>query len=184
MGISTLIKTLTADNDSSLAFVDGTASVVLDGTYDEYMFVCTDIDTADDSIHPEFQGSIDSGSNYNIAMTTTYFIAGFYESGSSTIFGYNTGLDQAQGTADQQFSYNQGSGADESGSGIIHLFNPASTTYVKHFYSRFISNGADEIARDNYVAGYFNTTSAIDAIRFKIDSGNITAGTFQLYGIS
>ena len=44
MGIPTLIKTLTADNDTSLAFVDGTASVVLDGTYDEYIFVCTDID--------------------------------------------------------------------------------------------------------------------------------------------
>ena len=179
MGIPTLISTATADNDSELDITSG-----IDSTYDEYMFVFTDIDSVDDSIHFKFQCSIDSGSNYNVAMTTTLFLARHDEGDSDVDLGYYASLDQAQGTDYQQIYYNQGSGADESSSGILHLFSPASTTYIKHFYSRMVSNSADEYERDTFSAGYFNTTSAIDAISFKMHSGNLTAGTIQMYGIA
>ena len=40
-----------------------------------------------------------------------------------------------------------------------------------------------EYSQDEFIAGYFNTTSAIDEIQFKMSSGNIDAGDICLYGI-
>ena len=68
MGILTLIKTLTADDDSSLSFVDGTSDVTLDSTYDEYMFVYTDIGPATDDVHFSFQMNVAGGSGYNLSL--------------------------------------------------------------------------------------------------------------------
>ena len=67
-------------------------------------------------------------------------------------------------------------------SGELWLFNPSSTTFVKHF---IITNNqtAGERSRNFYIAGYGNTTSAVDAVQFKMTSGNIDAGTIKLYGI-
>ena len=75
-----------------------------------------------------------------------------------------------------------GSGADESCAGELHLFNPASTTYVKHFWVRSMENRSDDYAWEMFVGGYINTTSAIDEISFKMDSGNFD-GVIQMYGI-
>ena len=183
MGIPTLIKTLTASGDSSLSFVDGTSDVTLDSTYDEYMFVMTNIGPATDTTEFTFQCSTDSGSNYNVTVTTTAFNAYHQEDDGETSLGYKTGWDQAQGTAYQQIMQDMGNGSDESGNGILHLFSPASTTYVKHFYSRASHYDKDNAAVDDFFAGYFNTTSAIDAISFKMASGNFD-GVIQMYGIS
>ena len=183
MGIPTLIKTLTASDSASLAFVDGAASVVLDGTYDEYMFVFTDINAATDTANLTFQCSIDSGSNYNVAMTTTRFRAYLAEDNSSNDFSYSTGGDQAQGTAYQRLIYYMGNGSDESGAGTLNLFSPSNTTYVKHFYSTTVENQSGGNSVNAYTAGYFNTTSAIDAISFKMSSGNFD-GVIQMYGIA
>ena len=75
---------------------------------------------------------------------------------------------------------------DSSGSGYLHLFNPSSTTFVKHYISHYVhhyTNAAPgEI--DNFMAGYCNTTTAIDGVQFKFDSGNIDAGDICLYGIA
>ena len=182
MGIPTLIKELTATNDASLSFVDGAADVTLDSTYDEYMFVFTDIGPATDNVYFTFQGSIDAGSNYNVTMTTTMFRSGHSEA-DEVDFGYDTGGDTAQGTGFQRLSVDSANDADGSGAGILHLFSPSNTTYVKHFYSRYHHMTGTPAATINFVAGYFNDTNDIDAVQFKMSSGNFD-GVIQLYGIA
>ena len=178
MGIPTLISTSTASNAASVAITSG-----IDSTYDEYMFVCTDMGPATDGTDPRFQCSIDSGSNYNVAMTTTSFRAYHNESDAEATLAYQASADQTQGTAYQQLLYYVGSEADESWVGILHLFSPSNTTYVKNFYATIQGLRGDSSGANNFVAGYFNTTSAIDAISFKMSSGNLDGG-IQMYGIA
>ena len=191
MGIPTLIKTLTASGSASLDFVDGTSDVVLDSTYDEYMFVFTDINPATDATDFSFQvnATDDAGGGYDTSLiTSTYFRAYHEEDDDPAAMGYADNSDQAQSSAYQQLMYYMGNGSDESGAGILHLFNPSSTTYVKHFYSRCqvtLSGGVSSATRsdDDFIAGYINDTTAIDEISFKMSSGNFD-GVIQLYGIA
>jgi hypothetical protein len=184
MGIPTLIKTLTTAEATTLSFVHGASDVVFDSTYDEYMFVCTDINPDTDSTAFAVNFSIDAGSNYNVAKTTTNFRAEHFEDDSSPSLSYKTAEDLAQGTGAQSLTGTSlGNGADECGAGILHVFSPASTTYVKHFYSRFNDLEASNVTQDVFVAGYVNTTSDVDAIQFSISSGNFS-GVIQMYGIS
>ena len=183
MGIPTLIKTLTASSDSALNFVNGSASVVLDSTYDEYMFVMTDINVSNDASSFRFNGSTDTGSNYNAIKTTSVFKAQHGEDNDVKSVAIYAGDDTAQGTAAQDLNYPMGSGSDESGAGILHLFSPGSDTYVKHFYSRFTMYGSADDAIDSFVSGYFNTTDEIDAVTFIPGAGTFD-GVIQMYGIS
>ena len=185
-GSMVFIKKLTADEDSTVDFVDGSSGVTLDSTFKEYVFTFN-------NIHPSagayfsFQGNAAGGSGFNETMTTTFFYAYHKENGSDPTLMYNAGADQAQGTG-YQYIAADGTNNDDDGalSGYLHLFNPSSTTFVKHFKSR-ISNpngsGSTTYQCDCYTAGYFNTTSAIDEISFKFNSGNIDSGDICLYGI-
>ena len=184
LGEMRFIKKLTASSSATLSFVHGSSDVVLDNTYKEYLFTFKDIHPATNSVVFSFQGSTDSGSSYGVTATTSFFNAYHDEADSTTNLGYRTGEDLAQSTNFQGFQSNYGNLADESGAGYLHLFNPSSTTFVKHFISRSSNYHAGNYAIDNYFAGYFNTTSAIDAIQFKMSSGNIDAGDICLYGIN
>ena len=186
MGIPTLIKTLTASDSASLAFVDGAASVVFDSTYDEYMFVCTDINPATDNVDFGFQvnATDDAGGGYDTSLiTSSYFDAYQFEDDSATAIGYEAAHDLAQSATFQDLSHGQGNGADESSAGILHIFNPSSTTYVKHFYARFHGHWQGNVAQDIFPAGYINDTTAIDEIQFKMSSGNMD-GVIQMYGVA
>jgi len=183
-GAWNFIKKLTASASADLSFVDGTDDVVLDSTYKEYVFTFNNIHPATDNVSFGFNGSTDSGSNYNVTKTTTVFSAYHDEADSATDLGYRSGEDLAQSTAFQNFQTNYGNGNDESGVGTLHLFNPSSTTFVKHFISVSQNYHSADYTINPYVAGYFNTTSAIDAIQFKMASDNIDAGDICLYGIS
>ena len=186
MGIPTLISTSTPSNAATTSITSGITS-----SYDEYMFVIPDIrenagagGTA--SFEFQFNGSIDSGSNYNVAKTTTFFKALHEEDDGAASLAYVAGDDLAQGTGFQNLIPDGAQDDDASHAGILHLFSPANTTYVKHFYGRFVSMGvpgSDRQVEDLFVAGYFNTTSAIDAIQFKLAANNHN-GTIQMYGIS
>ena len=180
MGIPTLISTATASSASDVEITSG-----IDNTYDEYMFVCTDIHLDTDDKDFNFNGSIDGGSNYNVAKTTAQFRAYHDEDDSATALEYNGGGDLAQATGDQRFMGGIAGGAiaDASISIIMHLFNPSNTTYVKHFYmtAQAMKDGPKSSAY--YTAGYFNTTSAIDALIFRCDSGTFD-GVIQMYGIA
>ena len=183
-GDMTLIKTLTADGSGdNLSFVDGSSDVVLDNTYPIYMFKFINIHPANDDVHLSFNASIDSGSNYNVTKTTTNFRANHDEGDSATDLSYRTGGDIAQGTGFQNIAAEVGNDNDQCAVGTLHLFDPSSTTFVKHFISRCNIYNASNYNRDDYVAGYFNTTSAVDAVQFKMSSGNIDSGTIKLYGI-
>ena len=185
LGNMVLIKKLTASSSATLSFVDGASDVVLDNTYKVYVFVFNNIHPATDSVSFQFNLSIDGGSNYNVTKTTTEFSAYHNEGDSATALGYNAVNDLAQSTNDQKLSSsNLGNGNDESFVGTLHLFNPSSTTFVKHFISKVSFYHDSDYAIDGFIAGYGNTTSAVDAVIFKMSSGNIDAGTITLYGIN
>jgi hypothetical protein len=182
-GSMTLIKTLTASSDSTLSFVDGSSDVVLDSTYPVYLFKFINIHPATDGSHFNFNMSVDSGSNYNVTKTTTLFQAFHKEDGSSTSLSYDSSRDLAQGTGFQNLNSDTGNDNDQSVSGHFYLFNPSSTTFVKHFISTSQTAHNLDFSINQYVAGYGNTTSAVDAVQFKMSSGNIDSGTIKLYGI-
>jgi hypothetical protein len=185
-GSMIFIKKLTASSSGTLSFVNGASSVVLDSTYKEYVFTFKDIHPSNDTVRFQFNMSADGGSNYNVTKTTTAFNAYHYESDSGTNLGYDDdgNTDLAQGTGFQNLTnFSSGADNDQSLGGYLHLFNPSSTTFVKHFISRINNAISDNRPGDNYVAGYGNTTSAVNAIQFKFASGNIDAGDICLYGI-
>ena len=182
-GSMTHIKTLTASSSGTLSFVHGASSVIFDGTYKEYIFKFIDIHGATDSKEITFQGSTDTGSNYGVNITSSAFVAYHNEAGNSAVLEYGSNSDLAQSTSFQMISGNAGNGNDESISGTLHLFDPSNTTFAKHFIARSNCYNANDYSQDFYTAGYFNTTSAIDAIQFKMVSGNIDAGIIKMYGV-
>ena len=177
------IKTLTASSSATLSFVDGSDGVVLDSTYPIYLFKFINIHPATNTVYFQFNMSIDSGSNYNVTKTTTFFRARHQEDDGGSALEYRTADDLAQSTSDQRLNVRLGNGNDESFSGELTLFNPSSTTFVKHFISKSNEYGDNDQSDNHFVAGYGNTTSAVDAVRFQMSSGNIDAGKIKLYGI-
>ena len=182
-GSMVLIKKLTASSSATLSFVNGSSDVVLDNTYKEYLFVFKDIHPETDAASLTFNGSSDTGSNYNVTKTTSVSRAYNQQDGGGAALGYRTSDDLAQSTNFQILNFEVDNDADSSAVGLLRLFNPSSTTFHKHFIHTGQSVNST-YTRNDLVGGYFNTTSAIDAVQFKMASGNIDAGTITLYGIS
>jgi hypothetical protein len=183
------IKTLTASSSATLSFVHGTDGVVLDSTYPIYKFEFINIHPATDQVGFQFNMSTDSGSNYNVTKTSTLFIGYQNELGTASGLIYNADNDLAQSTSFQNLIFPTLSNDNDSNtSGILTLYNPSSTSFVKHFISRLNCTieevgGTDPYSEDIFVAGYGNTTSSINAVRFQMSSGNIDSGKIKLYGI-
>ena len=177
-GSLNLISTETASSNSAVSFTSG-----IDSTYKEYIFKFINIHPASAAVFT-FNGSADSGSNYNVTKTTTHFRAYHNEGGSDTALTYDTGSDLAQSTDFQNLGHAIKTDADASGAGYLHLFEPSSTTFVKHFIAQFSVLQNSDYNMNSYIAGYFNTTSAIDAMQFKMSTGNIDAGTIAMYGVT
>ena len=183
-GAMTHIKTLTASSSSTLSFVHGSSGVVLDSTYPIYVFKFINIHPETDDKNFQFQGSTDGGSSYGVAITSTVFRAGHAEDDSTPTSGYFTADDLAQSTSYQRLDAGRtGNDSDSGLSGTLQLFSPSSTTFVKHFIHDSNTHKSNNQSMRAFVAGYFNTTSAINAINFQFASGNIDAGTVKLYGI-
>jgi len=178
MGIPTLIGSAhTASNAASIEITSG-----IDGTYDEYMFVMTDMFPHTNGENMRVTFSTDGGTGYGLTKTSAFFHAQHYESGSGGSVSYDSSYDSAQSTAAQNLTYSTGGDADQSYSGIMRLWQPSSTTFQKHFYVRGNHSMADDRSSDVTVVGYINTTTAVDAVKFLFSSGNIS-GTIQMYGI-
>ena len=169
----------TASASSSISFTSG-----IDSTYKEYVIYFNNMHPSNDLV--DFRVNFrDGGASFDATKTTTAFGALHLEDGSTANLSYSTAYDLAQSTSPQFLSPEVGNDNDQSGSGYLHIFEPSSTTYVKHFIANANSARASSVrSRNQYVSGYFNTTSAIDAIQFKMDSGNIDAGDICLYGIN
>jgi hypothetical protein len=175
-GTLILLSTQTASNSATISFTTG-----LDSTYDEYIFKFIDVHPRTDGANFTFNMSTDSGSNYNVTKTSTFFYAYQNEAGNSAALAYVTSNDLAQSTSFQILS-GQGNGADESGAGILQIFNPSSTVYVKHFLGTMQYYESTDFSINSFFAGYGNTTSAVNAIRFQMSSGNFD-GVIKLYGV-
>ena len=185
MGIPTLISTSTASNSSSIDITSG-----IDSTYDEYVFYFFDINPATDRTRLCFQvnATDDPGGGYDTSLiTSTAFCTRIYEAESfAASLDYRAADDLAQSASFQRLSGEANNDADSIMAGELHLFNPASTTYVKHFYATVNTNcdGGDDdpFFNNHYVAGYINDTTAIDDIQFKMESGNFD-GTIKMWGV-
>jgi len=177
-GSLVLISEQTASSSATIDFTSG-----IDSTYKEYIFKFINIHPQTNDKRLEFQADTGTNTNYNQTITSTVFRAFQAENDSSSGIGYRTDRDQAQGTNFQQFQNESIGNNDEAClGGYLHIFDPASTTFVKHFFARINTDNNYESV-DQYLAGYFNTTSALTRFRFRIESGNMDAGTIKLYGV-
>jgi hypothetical protein len=175
----TFISSQTASNSATVSFTTGITS-----TYKAYKFILSNIHPRTDGVAFQFNLSTDSGSNYNVTKTTTFFRSFHDEADTSTGVGYVTNSDLAQSTGFQFLNQDgdAGSDADQNLAGTLTIFNPSSTTYVKHFTATTQVVAPSDYTLNSFIAGYGNTTSAINAIQFKMSSGNFD-GTIYLYGI-
>ena len=185
------IKTITISSPTdNVQFIHGSSGVVLDSTYKQYLFYLVDMHHNSNS-EPEvtFNFSIDGGSNYNVTKTSTSFRAYHGEDGSGGALGYYTPTDAAQSTGNLPLSFNADGDNDSTMVAYLYLHNPSSTTFVKHFVGQ--ANEVHDLPRSNgnYFAGYCNTTSAINAVKFNGEygegtNGNIDSGKIYLFGIN
>jgi hypothetical protein len=172
----TLVSSQTASSSASLEFS-------IDSTYDSYVFKFYNIHPSNDQVR--FNVNFRDGSTaYDAVKTTTWFQAEHLENDSATALEYQSGNDLAQSTGVQIISGNVGNANDENISGTLHLFDPSSTTFIKHFMSRIIGQTHNEACNDVFCAGYCNTTVAIDGVQFSFASGNIDSGTIKMYGVA
>jgi len=180
LGSLTHISTATASSSASIEFTSG-----IDSTYKEYVFYFHSIHPQNDNVPFTFNGSIDGGSTYAVTKTTTLFRVYHYENDSGAGLGYRPTQDLAQSTGFQDLVDNVGNDADTSCSGCLRIFNPSSTTFVKHFLSETIVPYQDELAWHGFVGGYFNDgANDINAIKFQFTSGNIDSGEILLFGVN
>ena len=179
LGDMVFISKATASSSSTISITSG-----IDSTYKEYLFIFKDIHPGTDGSRFTFQGDTGTNTNYNQTITSLFFYAQQGES-DDTLLAYGSGQDQTQGTGFQDLSLGIDSdGNDSSLCGYLHIFNPSSSTFVKHFIglTQIVGNGYYAYA--NHSAGYFNTTTALTRFQFKMHSGNIDSGTIKMYGVS
>jgi len=177
-GSLVLLTTNTASSSASVSFTSG-----IDSTYSEYIFLFNNIHPQSDNQELFFNFSTDGGSNYNVTKTTSTFQAYHNEAGNDSSLSYHSAGDLAQSTNYQRLGFSSDNADDASLSGYLHLFEPSSDTFVKHFTATTNMCHSDTYSVNYYLAGYCNTTSAVNAINFAYGSGNIDAGTIQMFGV-
>jgi len=179
LGDMVFISSATASSSASIEFTLG--------DYKEYKFFFVNIHPQTDAVLFEFNGSTDSGSNYNVTKTTTFIDSAHREDNTDTAFGYATGRDLAQSTSFQQISgWQLGNDTDHNASGYLQLFNPSSSVFVKHFISNMNMTNYNtwSASWQSLMAGYFNTTSPITNLKFQMSSGNIDDGKILMFGLN
>ena len=180
LGSQILISEATASSSASIEFTSG-----IDSTYDIYKFEFIDMHPSATNPLPQFNLSTDGGSNYNVTKTTTLFRDLHNEGDTNSGIAYRTGDDLAQSTNYQPLSSGAvGNDNDQCWVGYLQLFNPSSTTYVKHFICRTQLYTHDDYSYESHMAGYANTTSAINGVSFRQFSVNIDVGIIKMYGVS
>ena len=179
LGELVFISKQTASASATIDFTSG-----IDSTYKEYIFYFNNMHPATDAVSFQFQGDTGTNTNYNQTITSSYFRAWHRENDTGANLGYETSYDQAQGTSFQTLIGNVGTDNDQSTSGYLHIFNPSSSVFVKHFISRMNYYGHDDGSANDHIAGYFNITTALTRFQFKMSSGNIDSGDIILFGLN
>ena len=180
-GAMNLLETQTASSSSTISFTTN-----IDDTYDEYVFKFYDIHPATNAVDFLFQADTGTNTNYNQTITSTHFIAGHEEADGDATLTYRTDGDLAQSTSFQQLNeYNTiGNDNDQSLAGTLTIYDPSNTTFVKHFIATTDLAEQNDYQVNSFIAGYFNTTTALTRVQFKMSSDAIDAGTIKLYGVS
>ena len=176
LGDMVFISSATASSSASIEFSLG--------SYKEYKFFFVNIHPSIDQPTFQFNFSTDNGSTYSVTKTSTYFRAHHNESDTETILGYDGGLDLAQSTSNQIITSAVGGDNDQCMNGILDVVNPSSTTFVKHYIGHSVIAEGSNFMRDDYIAGYANTTSALTNIKFVMSSGNIDDGKILMFGLN
>ena len=180
----TLLETADLSTGSGSPNPDWAGFTTLDERgYDELVFVFTDVKPDNDGVEYQVNWSTDGGSNYNVVKTTTFFAAEHTEAGTGASLGYHSSRDNQNATGWQDLGVDLGNGADECCAGILHLFNPASTTFVKHFYATVSEYHQNNLVFYSFIGGYLNTTSAITDQAMAMNSGAHKAYV-QMYGVA
>tara|TARA_Y100000592_G_scaffold15439_1_gene22583 strand:+ start:1086 stop:1658 length:573 start_codon:yes stop_codon:yes gene_type:complete len=172
-----LISEQTASSSANITFDSD-----IDSTYKEYVFKFINCHPATNNVN--FQVNFrDGGSSYDATKTTTFFSAYHNEADGTTNLGYVGSSDLAQATGVQPLSTGVGNDNDQCIAGTLHLFNPSSTTFVKHFIATTNISEQSDFTENSYIAGYCNVTAAINGVQFSFSSGNIDSGTIKMYGV-
>ena len=178
-GTMVLLSSQTLSNAATVSFTSG-----IDSTYKEYVFKFIDVHPVTDQKNLSFQVDTGTNTNYNQTITSAFYWAYHTEGDTTATLQYYTGGDQAQGTAFQLITEATGNVADECSCGTLHLYDPASSTFLKHFMATTQTAEGTGHSTQSYVAGYINTTTAITRVQFKFNSGNIDSGIIKMYGIT
>ena len=178
-GDMVLLSTQTASSSASISFTSD-----IDSTYDSYIFKFYNIHPATNSTDFDFQVSTNGGSSYGVNITSTWFQAAHNESDTTAAVSYETAEDLAQSTSFQTLNQDMNADNDASNSGYMQIFKPSSTTLVKHFIACNQCMQSTPYSVNSFCAGYINSTSAVNAVQFKMSSGNIDSGTIKMYGVS
>ena len=179
LGSLTLIQKQTASSSATISFTSG-----IDSTYKEYIFYFVNIHPASDTQRLTFQADTGTNTNYNQTITSTAFGTYHYENGSDQSLSYDTNDDLAQSTSFQPLCNTVGNDNDQSASGYLHIFNPSSSVFVKHWMCNFCISHNEDLVSTRHNAGYFNTTTALTRFQFKFASGNIDSGDILLFGLN
>ena len=173
------ISKQTASSSASISFTSG-----IDSTYKEYVFYFNNIHPATDSAKFTFQADTGTNTNYNQTITSTFFSAYHNESGSPSNLIYDGGADQAQGTSFQETDSGIGNDNDQCKVGYLHIYNPSSSVFVKHFICVSNNYVSSDYSQNDFIAGYFNQTTPLTRFKFQMSSGNIDSGEILLYGVN
>ena len=167
---------------SSVSAIEITSGIT--STYDEYVFYIVNWHQSNDDYHCRFIGSTNGGSSYGITSYLTRIRAIHAEGDGSTEVSYDTNQDQTDPSTNTiSLTDGIGNDADQTVSGVFHLYSPSSTTYVKHFTATFNGCRGNDRTTAVYTGGYMNTTSAVNAIKFKSAAGTVDSCQLYLYGI-
>jgi hypothetical protein len=169
------IKSITASDDATIEFVNGASSVILDSTYVIYKFFYYLVIPASDTANLTFEMSTDAGTTWDAPTGVYRYLQANSGATSNDAPSYtSTGRISGQGV---------GNASGENCAGEVTLFNPSASTVKPLVWF----SGASEKDNAKRVSTYgtlrHEAVEDVDSARFKFSSGNITSGSFVLYGL-
>lgn len=173
-GAQILLSTLTASDSATIDFTSG-----IDGTYKEYIIDIIDLVAASDGQIVNLTLSTNGGSNYLGANYQYVLLQN--RSGAATPNGSGS---TSEAYIALHAASSLGNAAGENFSSRIVINNPASAAVYKtiNMASVFFDTST-ELCQARGCGTYTGATTAINAFRISLSSGNIASGTFKLYGV-
>lgn len=192
MAITTIPSSGTTDGTnlvkiSSTSISSGSSSVEftsgIDSTYKIHVFKFVNVHATSNDANFTFRASTDGGSTYGIATTSNFANGYSQESGTANVWTSESAHDSHANTGDVQIGRALGADNDQSNNIEMWLYDWSGTTHTKKFNAFGIGDHQIDYSLSTFTAGYVNTTSAIDAIKFSPSAGNFDSGDIILYGV-